>query len=115
MTDELGFIQLTDENFAEEVLNHDGPVLVKFTRESYAGHHIIAPMIQEVLREYHGKVKAGTLDVAQSKETARHYRIREIPTVLFFRRGVVVAYLIGTFRKKDLKVRMQVLFDGEET
>jgi thioredoxin 1 len=100
MTDELECIQLTDENFANEVLDYSGPVLVEFTKESHAGHHIIAPMMQEVIRDYRGRLKVSKLDVNQAKETAQHYRIREIPTVLFFRKGVVVAYLIGTFRKK---------------
>jgi len=111
MTNELEFVPLTDDNFKKEVLEHSGPVLVVFTKESYAGHHIIAPMMQEVIRDYRGRLKVLMLDVDQAKETAQHYRIREIPTVLFFRKGVVVAYLIGTFRKKELKVRLQVLLE----
>jgi thioredoxin-like negative regulator of GroEL len=42
-------------------------------------------------------------------ETAKHFRIREIPTVLFFRDGVVVAYLIGIFRKKDIVAKLQAV------
>lgn len=113
MTDELEFILLTDENFATEVLDYSGPGLVVFTKESYAGHHIIAPMMQEVIHNYRGRIKVSKLDVDLAKETAQHYRIREIPTVLFFQKGVVVAYLIGTFRKKELKVRLQMLLEKE--
>jgi thioredoxin 1 len=111
MSNELECVQLTDDNFKMEVLESSEPVLVEFTKESYAGHHIIAPMMQEVIRDYRDRVKVSTLDVDQAKETARHYRIREIPTVLFFRKGVVVAYLIGIFRKKELTVRLQLLLE----
>lgn len=113
MTNELECIQLTDDNFSKEVLEHSGPVLVEFTRDSHAGHHIIAPMMQEVIRDYRGRIKVTILDADQARETAQHYRIREFPTVLFFRKGVVVAYLIGTFRKKELKVRLQLLLEQE--
>jgi len=112
MKQEINYTQLTDENFRKEVLDYSGPVLVKFTKKSYGGLHIIAPVMTEVLHEYKEKIKLGNLDVEISNQTARQYRIREIPTVLFFRNGLVVDYLIGTFRKKELKSILQNLLDA---
>ncbi|HXZ25032.1 MAG TPA: thioredoxin domain-containing protein [Nitrospiria bacterium] len=109
MSGELEFIRLTDENFAKEVLEHPGPVLVEFTKKAYGGHYIVATTMQEILRNYHNKIKIARLDVDLAVETAKHFRIREIPTVLFFRDGVVVAYLIGIFRKKDIMAKLQAV------
>jgi thioredoxin 1 len=112
MKQEINYTQLTDENFRKEVLDYSGLVLVKFTKESYGGLHIIAPMMKEVLYDYKEKIKVGKLDVEISNRIANQYRIREIPTVLFFRNGLVVDYLIGTFRKKELRAVLQTLLDA---
>ena len=113
MSGEVEFIRLTDENFKTEVLEHSGPVLVEFTKKAYGGHFIVATTMYEILRDYHDKIKITRLDVDQAVETAGRYRIHEIPTVLFFRAGVVVAYLIGIFRKRDILAKLQAVLEQD--
>jgi thioredoxin 1 len=109
MNQDIRYTMLTDENFEREVLKHPDLVLVEFTKESYGSVHIIAPIVAKVLSDYSGKLKVGRLDIDAACATAAHYRIHEIPTLLFFRNGVVVEDLVGTFRRKELSVKLQAL------
>jgi thioredoxin 1 len=109
MNQEVDFTPLTEKNFQKEVLDHPGSVLVLFTKDSYGGHHIIAKVMKEVLPEFRSRVKFAKFEVDQSGLPVEEYRIREIPTVLLFRNGVVVDYLSGTFRKKRLRNALEAL------
>ena len=70
---------------------------------------VIAPILDEVMGEFKEKVKLGKINVEENIKTASLFRIREVPTLLFFRNGVVVDYLTGIFRKKELKTHLYTL------
>ena len=75
-------IQITDAQFAEEVLNSDIPVIVDFWAPWCGPCKMIAPVLEDVAAEYAGKVKVVKLNVDENTETAPKYNVRGIPTLL---------------------------------
>lgn len=98
---------VTDENFDDEVLNSDLPVLVDFWASWCNPCKSISPLIERLASEYGGKLKVAKADVEQSQRAAMKHRIRAIPTILFFRNGVVVDEVIGTVPVEELRTRVE--------
>lgn len=88
-------VELTTENFKEEVLESDVPVLVDFWAEWCMPCKMIAPVLDEMSEEYDGKLKIGKLNVDEQGEIAADYNIVSIPTLLLFKDGEVVNQQIG--------------------
>ncbi len=88
-------VELTTENFKEEVLESDVPVLVDFWAEWCMPCKMIAPVLDEMSEEYDGKLKIGKLNVDEQGEIAAEYNIVSIPTLLLFKDGEVVNQQIG--------------------
>ena len=95
-------IQLTDANFEQDVINSDRPVIVDFWAEWCGPCKMIAPILEEVAKEYGDKVTIGKLNVDQNTETAPKYGIRGIPTLLLFKDGNVAATKVGALSKTQL-------------
>ena len=95
-------IILTDENFAEEVLKSELPVLVDFWATWCGPCRMVGPIVETLAGEYQGKAKVGKLDVDSAQKIAAEYGIRSIPTLLVFKGGKVVGQLIGAVPKKQL-------------
>ena len=103
-------VQLTDANFAEEVLNSDQPVLVDFWATWCGPCLAIAPMIEELATEMAGKAKVGKLDVDHNPNTAAKFGIRGIPALLIFKGGQVVDQYLGAgVRKSQLADKLTSL------
>lgn len=92
-------IHVTDETFKAEVVDSAIPVIVDFWATWCAPCRIIAPVIEEIAREFDGKVKVCKLDVDNNPNTAIQYGVRSIPTLLFFQNGKVVGNIIGAVGK----------------
>ena len=88
-------VTLNDANFEEKVLNAEIPVLVDLWAPWCAPCRMIAPSIEELATEYDGKALVGKLNVDENPVVARKYGITSIPTLLFFKEGEVVDYMIG--------------------
>lgn len=86
---------LTDENFEEQVLKAEVPVLVDLWAPWCAPCRIIAPAVEELAAEYNGKACVGKLNVDENPVIARKYGVTSIPTLLFFKGGEVVDQMIG--------------------
>ena len=95
-------IELTDQNFQQEVLDSPTPVLVDFWALWCGPCKMIAPVVEEIAKEYDGKIKVGKLDVDANGETAMNFGIRSIPTLLVFKGGKVVEQIIGALPKRNL-------------
>jgi len=96
-------LQFTDENFEQEVLQSDKPVLVDFWAEWCAPCRMLAPTIEELAEEYAGKVKVGKVDTDTNARTPAQFGISAIPTVMLFKDGQVVKKFVGLQTKRELK------------
>lgn len=100
-------IELTDENFDREVLSSATPVLVDFWAVWCGPCKMIAPVVEEIARDYDGKLKVGKLDVDSNQETPMKFGIRSIPTVMVFKGGKVVEQIIGAYPKKAMLEKVE--------
>lgn len=90
----------TDQNFAEEVLKSELPVLVDFWAQWCGPCQMMAPVIEEIAGETVGKTKVGKLNVDDAPQTAGKYGVMSIPTLILFKGGKVVKTIVG-FRNKE--------------
>ena len=95
-------LEFTDDNFQEEVLNSDQPVLVDFWAEWCAPCRALGPVIDELSGEYEGKAKIGKLDIDTNREVAMTYGIQSIPSIIIFKDGEVLNKFVGISPKDEL-------------
>ena len=95
-------VNTTDENFQADVLDAETPVLVDFWAGWCAPCKAIAPVLEDLSNEYAGKVKIVKVDVTACEDTSVIYNIRNIPALLMFKNGEVVAQQIGAAPKSKL-------------
>ena len=95
-------ITLTSENFKEEVLDCTLPVLVDFWASWCGPCCMIAPIVEEIAKEYEGKVKVGKVNVDDERELSEEYDIMYIPTLIVFKDGKVVNTSNGLKRKDEI-------------
>ena len=97
---------ITDTEFEQEVLSAGQPVLVDFWADWCGPCKMIAPFVEELAGEYEGKLKVAKMDVDANPQTAMHYGIRSIPTLMIFKQGQVVEEIIGAVPKRVLLERI---------
>jgi len=103
------YVELSDANFEEEVLNSEIPVIVDFWAEWCAPCRVIEPLVDELAQQYSGKVKVGKMDVDQNPQSSMNYGIRSIPTLLFFKEGKAVDQLLGAVPKNQIEEKITEL------
>ena len=89
-------------NFTEEVLNADKPVLVDFWASWCGPCRMFAPIIDAVAEEYPDEVKVGKINVDEESELAQQYRVASIPTLIMFQNGEAVKRSVGVISKEDV-------------
>jgi thioredoxin 1 len=99
-------VTLTQENFVQQALQSQTPVLVDFWAEWCGPCKMIAPLLDELADEYDGKVKIGKVNIDDQQELATQYGIRAIPTLLLINKGQVAEQLVGAKSKRDLKASL---------
>ncbi len=102
----MSIIHLTESNFKQEVLESNLPVLVDFWAPWCGPCKMVAPVIEELAKEYQNKIKIGKLDVDESSAIASQYGIMSIPTLMFFKHGTVAEQVVGVLNKRDLKSKI---------
>ena len=96
-------IKLTEENFEEEVLKSDIPVLVDFWASWCGPCMMLAPVVEEIAKEYEGKIKVGKVNVDEQQRLAVQYRISSIPSLKLFKNGEVADSTVGFMQKEELE------------
>ena len=95
-------ITLTDENFEQEVLESDKPVLVDFWATWCGPCMMLSPIIEEIAEEYSDFLKVGKVNVDEPPVTSLEYKVSSIPTLMLFKDGKVVKKSVGYMEKEDL-------------
>ena len=93
---------VSDDSFEEEVLGSKTPVLVDYWAEWCGPCKVIAPVLEEIAKEYDGKMKVCKLDIDANEATPPKYGIRGIPTLMLFKDGNVEATKVGALSKSQL-------------
>ena len=95
-------VHVTESNFEEEVINSDVPVLVDFWAEWCGPCKMIAPILDEIAKEYGEKLKICKIDVDSNPEIAPKFGIRGIPTLIIFKDGNAESTKVGAVSKSQL-------------
>jgi thioredoxin 1 len=101
-------LEFTDENI-NEIINSGKPVVIDFWAEWCGPCRMVGPVVEELAKEYDGKVVIGKMDVDNNVETPNVYGIRNIPTILFFKDGQLVDKQIGATQKAVLAAKVEAL------
>ena len=95
-------IYVSDASFEADVLQSDKPVLVDFWAEWCGPCKMIAPILEEVAKEYDGKIMIAKMDVDANQAVPAKFGIRGIPTLILFKNGAVAAQKVGALAKGQL-------------
>jgi thioredoxin 1 len=95
-------IHLSDDSFEQDVLQSSVPVLVDYWAEWCGPCKMIAPILDEISKEYAGRIKVAKLNIDDNQQTPPKYGIRGIPTLMLFKNGNVEATKVGALSKSQL-------------
>ncbi len=98
----MSTIAVTDDNFRDEVLNSDTPVLVDFWAEWCAPCKAMTPALEAVAEDMSGKVKIAKVNIDDAPDTPARYHIRNVPTMMIFKNGEVVSTKMGAMTRTKL-------------
>lgn len=95
-------VYVTDDSFETEVLQSEVPVLVDYWAEWCGPCKMIAPVLEEIVGDYAGKLKIAKLNIDENSATPPKFGIRGIPTLMIFKNGDVEATKVGALSKSQL-------------
>jgi thioredoxin 1 len=101
-------LEINDGNI-KEIINGGKPVMVDFWAEWCGPCRMVGPIVEELAKEYDGKVVIGKMNVDENVDTPAEYNIRNIPTILFFKNGQLVDKQIGATQKAVLASKIEAL------
>lgn len=101
-----GFVRVTDQNFASQVLASEKPVLVDFWAPWGGACSRLGQELEQVAEGIADRAMVATLNVAENPATASHYGIASVPTLLLFKGGRVVAQVIGLAQKQAIEAKL---------
>jgi len=102
-----GTLHVSDVDFAQEIEQHEGLAMVDFWATWCGPCQIVAPTVEQLAQEYAGRLKVAKLDVDRSPQTATKFRVRSIPSILFFKQGQLVDTVVGAVPKSQLTDRIE--------
>ncbi|MDD5987473.1 MAG: thioredoxin [Eubacteriales bacterium] len=98
----MATVEITKENFEQEVVGSDKPVLVDFWAAWCGPCRMVSPVVDEIAAE-HGDIKVGKINVDEQPELAMKYGVMSIPTLIFFKDGEIAGKTIGAQPKEEIE------------
>ncbi len=95
-------LSLNDETFDKEVAQAEGVVLVDFWATWCYPCKMIAPILEEIAKDYSGKIKVGKVEVDEAGAIASRFNVMNIPTLIFFKDGKEIERIVGVTTKEDI-------------
>ena len=105
----VDILHVTDADFEQEIIKSEIPVMVDFWAEWCGPCKIVGPTVEELVKDYEGKVKIAKMDVDKNRETPTRFGIRNIPTLILFKNGEVVETIVGAHPKSHLEEKLNKL------
>ena len=102
-------MQITDENFDEQIMKSDLPAMVDFWAEWCGPCKMVGPVVEELAKEYEGKIRVGSMDVDSNRQTPGRFGIRNIPTLILFKDGEVAQTIVGAHPKSYIDGELKKL------
>ena len=99
----MSVLKITGENFEEEVLKSNKPVLIDFYADWCGPCRMMTPIIDQIAEEMTDKIKAGKVNVDENQELAMRYGVMNIPTIVIIENGEVKNTLVGVRDKNEIK------------
>jgi thioredoxin 1 len=100
-------IQLTTENFNNEVIASEKPILVDFYATWCMPCKILSPILEELAKEFEGHIKFGKVDVEKAYPLAVRYEISGVPTLILFKGGIILDIIVGLMSPQALRSRLE--------
>jgi len=97
-----GVVDVTDASFDSEVLKSDVPVLVDFWAPWCGPCRAIAPIIEELAKEYSGKLKVAKVNVDNNPKAPQNYQVRCVPNLIVFKNGELQEQIVGAVAKQEI-------------
>lgn len=88
-------IVITQDTFEQEVLKSEIPVLIDLWAVWCGPCKVLSPIVEEIAKEYEGKIKVGKINVDENPDIAMRYDVRSIPTLILFKNGQIVSHMVG--------------------
>jgi thioredoxin 1 len=107
MASESSLVHVNDKNFAVEVLQSDLPVLVDFWATWCGPCKSVSPIVDDLSKEYSGRVKVAKLNVDENPATPSQYGVRGIPTLILFKGGKILEQIVGAVPKTRLTAMIE--------
>jgi thioredoxin 2 len=102
-------VDVSDQSFQQEVLAASGPVVLDCWAPWCGPCRMVAPILDQLAKEYAGRVKFAKLNTDENQGTARQFSIQSIPTMLFFKGGSLVNRLVGALPKGEIEKQVKML------
>jgi thioredoxin 1 len=103
----MSALTITKDNFDNEVLKSNIPVLVDFWAEWCGPCRMVSPIVEEIANEMQGTLKVGKVDIDSEQDLAIKFNVMSIPTLLVFKGGKPVAQVVGAMSKDQLLARIK--------
>jgi thioredoxin 2 len=103
-------VEVTDQSFDQEITRFSGPVVLDCWAAWCGPCRTVAPVIDQLAKEYAGRVKFAKLNVDQNPGTAGRFAVQSIPTLLFFKAGKLIHSQVGALPKREIERQIQNFF-----